>query len=1033
MPQDTTPTPEGEPDPIISHSLSGPIMVSAILLILALAWALYAEVWGDRPWKAYQRRFVQTYTRYLKSVEPAQAATEKQLRESPDAQSLEQQIKAAEAGAAEILKAIDRELSGVRQRLSAIEKPFEDARAKVAALEYQLDHAATPQGKASIRSAIEQARREGDLDHLQQSFNALKQREAELVAKHAAATKPAEDVRARLNEFLRRNRTGASPAQIDGLLRKLDGFEVGIRQIYVEDSGLVDRCESCHLGIREPVQLTAADTGGQRVFVSHPKRELLDIHDPARFGCTPCHNGNGVAVSSVKEAHGNYPHWQWPMFAPADRESGCQQCHVRDRVLEDAPTLSRGKDLFQLKGCAGCHRFEGFDREADALAETRRQVRSLTRQQEQDRIDRDIETKQGDQAESNEETKKHYAAADALLLKASQIDAKLDALEGTVRSIQRDVKKAGPNLKDARLKLRKEWIPQWLADPRSVNPFPRMPRFRLPDSEVRALAAFIWQTAWDGPRPEQQKSGEAAHGKELFETRGCLACHSIGEGAGRMGGESAANLTRIGEKASYDYIVRWVQDPRRRTRPFCPLEQRDLTPEDYARHGQPWVFDENHSKCPNDGTELQIQNMTVMPSLRLTLQEAQDIATYLTGLSHPSANPADVRYMDDPKLAVAGRALVSRYGCANCHEIQGFEDARQSATELTTWASKPIEQLDFGLLEGPAKHDGWYSTKGFIEHKLQNPAIYDTNREKAPQDRLKMPAIDLSAEDLRALTTFMLGSLDTSTHGEFRTIPDSLRYNPEGAKKDIQDGWWLIKKYNCMGCHSIQIGQSSVLSGLPLYADPDTKDQLPPSLIEEGARVSPAWLAQFLANPALDEERSEGNGVRTYLRARMPTFRFSQNEINVLVRFFEAISGQSAAATQARIEPLDDRERQVARALFSAPGAPCLQCHLYGDPNHDRQASAPNFLEAKDRLKPGWTLRWILDPQTISPGTAMPSQLFRRNGDRWVLAGQIPKDAQSYPGDHAQLLVRYMLSMTTDEQRRLVGMMPRTPSARGAK
>ena len=35
-----------------------------------------------------------------------------------------------------------------------------------------------------------------------------------------------------------------------------------------------------------------------------------------------------------------------------------------------------------------------------------------------------------------------------------------------------------------------------------------------------------------------------------------------------------------------------------------------------------------HSRCPNDGHELQVQNMTVMPSLRLSLEDAQDIATY---------------------------------------------------------------------------------------------------------------------------------------------------------------------------------------------------------------------------------------------------------------------------------------------------------------------------------------------------------------------------------------------------------------------
>ena len=116
----------------------------------------------------------------------------------------------------------------------------------------------------------------------------------------------------------------------------------------------------------------------------------------------------------------------------------------------------------------------------------------------------------------------------------------------------------------------------------------------------------------------KRKPGNAAHGKELFETRGCLACHSIGEGDQMQGGTFAANLTRVGEKDNYDYLVRWVHNARERTRPYCPYEKKDIGPEDYAKKGLPYVFDLEHSKCPNDGHELQVQNMTVMPSLRLS-------------------------------------------------------------------------------------------------------------------------------------------------------------------------------------------------------------------------------------------------------------------------------------------------------------------------------------------------------------------------------------------------------------------------------
>ena len=63
----------------------------------------------------------------------------------------------------------------------------------------------------------------------------------------------------------------------------------------------------------------------------------------------------------------------------------------------------------------------------------------------------------------------------------------------------------------------------------------------------------------------------------------------------------------------------------------------------------------------------------------------------------------------------------------------------------------------------------------------------------------------------------------------------------------------------------------------------------------------------------------------------------------------------------------------MARNLFASVSAPCLKCHMTGDPKHDSHATAPNFTVAKERLKPGWTKRWMLDPALMSPGTAMPS------------------------------------------------------------
>ena len=116
----------------------------------------------------------------------------------------------------------------------------------------------------------------------------------------------------------------------------------------------------------------------------------------------------------------------------------------------------------------------------------------------------------------------------------------------------------------------------------------------------------------------------------------------------------------------------------------------------------------------------------------------------------------------------------------------------------------------------------------------------------------------------------------------------------------------------------------------------------------------------------------------------------------------------------------------MARALFSSTGAPCLKCHATGDVAHDKTATAPNFLLSKDRLKPSWMERWVIDPQAISPGTSMPSNLFKKtDSGQWVFSGPTPAIFQGYDKNHNELLVRYIMQLTPEEQRRVSAMMGR--------
>src|SRR5215470_12141972 len=1052
-----------EQDPITGKSYAVHYLIATIILVITLFWALWDEAWGQRPWKAFQEQFKQRYSALLNSARTKSQDAEKGIAKDQEYADLSAAVKKTTEDSASAAKTAREKLDDASARLLAVQSVFTDRRAYVNALTYELETSESESSKASKQKEIdsykaEQAtvefpdgtRKKYNFEELEKTYNDIRDERTKLSLELGDVLKPVTEARAKLDGYVTDHMVDLTPAQIDGLKKKVSDWDPKIVQINVAEANIVDRCESCHMGAREPLKITSAalTPKGEKkpdeyanAFVSHAMPELLKIHDPDKFGCSPCHQGNGRATTSIEKAHGNYEHWLWPLFPKENAQAGCQTCHSADMVLVSGDiqfaTINAGKDLFRQRGCNGCHRYEGYDKEPEDLNNIGQQIKQIETEKKDNLKQASYRMKQADAAESNEEANKLNTEAVNLRVANSKLDGRLQQLDFQSHSLMQDMKKIGPNLKDVRLKLNKNWIPVWLKKPTDFRPTTKMPNFRLSDHQIQAISAFIWQSAFTD-NLQKHKPGNAAHGQELFESRGCLACHSIGEGDQLKGGTFAANLTRVGEKANYDYLVRWIHNARERTRPYCPYEKKDIGPEDYAKKKLPYVFDLGHSKCPNDGHELQVQNMTVMPSLRLSVEDAQDIATYLLTQKkqEPSAY-ADASFMDDPKLKDEGKKWIRHYGCAGCHEIAGLEEEGRIGTELTYEGSKPIERLDFALFtdvaqrgdkepitnpedlarlpEGPAKKP-WYDHKGFFEHKLAEPEIYDKGKIKSETEALRMPNVHLTKDQVQALTTFLLGSQESS-------LPANYQYRPEDSRRDIQEGWWIVTKYNCVGCHQFFPGQDSSLMKMKKYQDPDWKEQLPPKLYTEGARVNPEWLRRFLSNPALNDTDTNGNGVRSYLKVRMPTFSFSDDELRKLVRFFQALSQQPIPYIPEQVPTLTAKETEMARSLFSSTAAPCLKCHATGDPAHDRIATAPNFLQARGRLKPDWMEQWITDPQAISPGTSMPSGLFKQQNGQWVFSGPTPPSFEGYDKDHNKLLVDYIFQLTPEEQRRVASSM----------
>ena len=905
-------------DPIVSRSSSGWMLVSALLMTLSIAWALYDEAFGQRPWKGMQQEFVTRYTRYLDSIKANAGKSEAEIKESPEYQQLDDEAKAAREQIKDREKELKADVARIQAKLDAITDPFQNQRGHLSVINYNIETAEGP-AKERYRRKAEAKRQEKievelpddngstktqefDYAQLENLYDELRQQKADKLLEQADLLKKPSELEKKRNDYLKNQLIGPDPAGIESLKNKIANYDYSIlgHQISVIESNIVDRCEVCHAGVREPSTITikASDMapdgpGGEpdslaRAFVSHPNREIFQTHSPEKFGCASCHWGNGRATTTITKGHGRHRFWLWPMFEKENTQAGCQQCHARDRVTQGAEVLNLGRDLFSERGCVGCHRYEGFDRETDNLANTRQTIGQLEDAiRANDKQIREVTELSASEKTPEEQVKPLLAQADSLRVTNSLLGARVDQLNLQAKYQMQDQKKVGPNLKDIRVKLRKEWVPVWLHDPQAFRPGTKMPtfwRFSQPkensgdmrdkdhQQQIQAIAAYLWQESFDSKLPTQNR-GDAAKGKQLFETRGCLACHSIGEGDNKLGGDFAANLQRVGEKANFDYIVRWIYNPRDRVAPYCPKEKRDLTPEDYAKKNLPFVFDtELHSKCPNDGAELQVQNMTVMPNFRLSESDARDVATYLFSLSSPPEYQG-ANFMDDAKLKAEGQKLIKQYGCAGCHEIKGFEEEQRIGKELTVEGATPIERLDFALQthhaekgedpldlrpEQKDQHKPWYNHKGFFERKIEEPSIYDVGKEKDPKDKLKMPEPYMTAEWRTALTTFLLGSVGE----EGSNVPKTLFYTPQDQRRqDVQNGWWVIKKYNCMGCHEIQVGQRSVVQELAFYQTPEGKDLLAAAFDQRRCACRSDVVAQV--SPRSVTERRKNSGTAT--------------------------------------------------------------------------------------------------------------------------------------------------------------------------
>jgi cbb3-type cytochrome c oxidase subunit III len=121
-----------------------------------------------------------------------------------------------------------------------------------------------------------------------------------------------------------------------------------LRQVVNPALGISDRCVSCHVSMAPGEQ----NVTGLPVLSAHKPV----VHDPAEFGCTVCHGGQGLATRK-EDAHGNVEFWPQPMVPLSMSEAGCGSCHV-PLAVPNRKQFEQAQAAFERLDCLACHRVD---------------------------------------------------------------------------------------------------------------------------------------------------------------------------------------------------------------------------------------------------------------------------------------------------------------------------------------------------------------------------------------------------------------------------------------------------------------------------------------------------------------------------------------------------------------------------------------------------------------------------------------------------------------------------------------------------
>ncbi len=576
---------------------------------------------------------------------------------------------------------------------------------------------------------------------------------------------------------------------ITELPQRVKPADIGIKQVWVRKLDRVDRCITCHLGVREPALASAPEP-----FRAHPQI----AHDVEDLGCTICHEGQGAATE-YEESKGKGKYWDKPILPKAYMEASCAKCH-KERDVPRAPILNLGRRLIEESNCAGCHKLDGYqkrwvpgldgigakvdrswlvswlkdpkgyypgtrmpnfllsDEDANTLADFLLSFKSIPGGETLEPVPPGLGSAQDPQKAKRIELGS-TRFREARCISCHQVNGK----GGHVAT----------ELGKVASKVTAQWLYNYLKNPKRVLPGVQMPRYRLKEDELIGIVAYIESEFVDFEKeqapPNTPDPANYEKGLALFKKFNCAGCHRLSVVPKEE--EIGPELTAIGSKKLYE--IEFGTSGIEQTLPSY-LNTKLLNPRVFAK-------------------------ALKMPRYEFTAEEAQAITTALLGNTTEKIPDNLIVHAAPPStFAPQGEfgSLVDDLACLGCHTMNGR--GHLVATDLSLEASQAQSPWIKGYFKVP------YSLR---------PTLTE-----------RMPNLFLSDAEIATLVDYMQKVF----------IADSLAHVvPSDAATAVKGKGLYYEKYACQSCH--QIGGNGGYVGPPL-------DKV-------GSRLKPGWVYHWLKNP----------------------------------------------------------------------------------------------------------------------------------------------------------------------------------------